>query len=163
MGDSPALRAREILQKHTVEGLPDAARLSAAPDDAFFAAMLEASFLVAAADGELSKEEAGSLVDLVAQLGGEAISPGQLAGMITDFQTSLEKDGRLARIGALAATLPDPLARREILGFASLLALCDHDLAPSELYVLHALGKGFGLDANAVNGIIRSVKTAMGE
>ena len=158
-------RARDLLRAHSVADLPSAERLSgsAAEDDTFFSTMLEAAFLVAAADGELSKEEAGSLVDIIVQMGGEAVTPGQLAESVNAFSAALEKEGRLARIGGLANALSDPGARREVLGFAALVALCDHDLAPSELYVLHALGKGFSFDSQAVNGIIRSVREAIGE
>jgi hypothetical protein len=162
---APSLRARQILRDRVVDVLPDAARVSEAHDkhDAFFGGLLEAAFLVAAADGTLSKEEVGSLIDVVSDLGGEGVTPSELAGMVYEFSSAMEKEGRQARLDALAAAVTDAAARREILGFASLVALCDHDLAPSELFVLHSLGKAFALDAAAVNGIIRSVKVAMGD
>ena len=160
-GDAPSLRAREILRNKSVDSLPDASRLST--DDTFFGGMLEAVFLVAAADGVLTKEEVGSLIDLVSQVGGEGLTPGQLSTMMTEFSASLEVQGRGARLTALSAAVKDPAARREILGFAALVALCDGELAPSELFVLHSIGKAFELDAAAVNGVVRSLKTALGE
>ena len=166
MPDEPSsLRAREILRRRAVDVLPDAARVSSAHEnhEAFFGGLLEAAFLVAAADGTLSKEEVGSLIDVVSDLGGEGVTPSELAGMVYEFSSSMEKEGRQARLDALARAVTDAAARREILGFASLVALCDHDLAPSELFVLHSLGKAFGLDAAAVGGVINSVKAAMGE
>jgi tellurite resistance protein len=167
MADSDnVLRARNLLRAHSVAELPSVERFSSkreGSDDTFFSAMLEAAFLVTAADGELSVEEAGSLVDVIAQVGGETITPGQLAESVHEFSAMLEKDGRPARIEALSNAITDPGARREVLGFASLVALCDHELAPSELYVLHSIGKGFGFDSKAVNGIIKSVREAMGE
>jgi tellurite resistance protein len=125
--------------------------------------LLEAAFLVASADGTVSKEEVGSLIDLVSEVGGEGVTPGELAGMVYEFSTTMEKEGRQSRFDALAAAVVDPSARREILGFASLVALCDHELAPSELFVLHSLGKAFGFDAQAVSEIITSVRDAMGD
>jgi tellurite resistance protein len=160
-GEAPSLRAREILRKRSVDVLPDTSRLTA--EDSFFSGLLEAVFLVAAADGVLSKEEVGSLIDMVSQVGGEGVTPAQLSAMVGEFSASLETQGRAARLAAISAAVTDPAARREVLGFASLVALCDGELAPSELFVLHSIGKAFELDAASVNGIVRSVKSALGE
>lgn len=157
------LRARALLREKTVQNLPDAAAISKRgdADDRFFAGMLEAAFLVAAADGELSKEEVGSLIDVVTQMG-EGVTPSELAGMFYEFTTALDREGRPARIAALASHVTEAAARREILGFAALVALCDGDLAPSELFVVHSIAKAFDLDTATANGIVRSIATAMG-
>ncbi len=161
MADSPhILRAREFLAARKIPELP---RPEALGGDvgAHADALLEAAFLVASADGALSKEEAGSLIDLVAQMG-EGLTPGELAGHVYEFSTALEAEGRQARIDAIAAHVPEPGARREIVGFAALVALADHELAPSELFVLHSLGKGFGLDTATVNAVVKSVADGLG-
>jgi uncharacterized tellurite resistance protein B-like protein len=161
---STALRARELLRKHELPELPGAEAFAGkTTDDPFFSGMLEAAFLVAGADGQISKEEIGSLSDMVAEVTGANVAPSELAGLVYEFATHLEEEGRGMRIQALANHVPDPTARREVLGFAALIALCDHDLAPSELFVLHSLAKGFGFEMETVNGIIRSIRAALGE
>lgn len=161
MADAPhLLRAKELLAARSVRDLPSVDSLTKG-GDAHAGALLEAAFLVASADGSLSKEEVGSLIDLVAQMG-EGVTPGELAGHVYEFSEALEREGRKARIDAIAAHVADPGARREILGFATLVALSDHDLAPSELFVLHSIGKGFGLDGAAVNAIVKTVAEGLG-
>jgi tellurite resistance protein len=125
--------------------------------------MLEAAFLVTAADGQVSKEELGALVDLVADMTSRVVSPGDLGAALEAFSELNEKDGRPARLAALAAAVPDADARRQVLGFATLVALCDHDLAPSELFILHSIGKAFGVDTAAVNETIWALRGALNE
>lgn len=158
------LRARDLLRQNAAD-LPSADVLSArgtsAESDAYHAGLLEAAFLVAAADGQLSKEEVGSLIDVVSQVG-EGATPSELAGMVYEFSAALEKEGRKVRIDAIAAHVTDTAARKEIIGFAALVALCDGELAPSELFVLHSLGKAFGFDAATVSGVVRGVADKLG-
>jgi len=164
----PLLRARDILAHNTSRDLPDVLRLSQIEPDSgrrsnpLYSALLEAAFLVAAADGELAREEIGELADLIAQMTSQSVSPGELADSIAAYSEQLEHSGRPAMIEALAAACPDPDARRQVLGFAALVALCDRELAPSELFVLHSLGRAFGLNPPEVNHIVRSLKTQLG-
>lgn len=162
------LRARDILARNTSHDLPDVARISQ-PDpgsgrrsNPLYLALLEASFLVAAADGELAKEEIGELADLIAQMTSQSVSPNELADSIAAYSEQLERSGRGAMIAALAASCTEPAARRQVLGFAALVALCDRELAPAELFVLHSLGKAFGVGTADVNAIIRSLKSELG-
>ena len=166
-----SLRARELLARHIVPDLPDSAQLAegarswggrgGGASSELFSGLLEAAFLVAAADGELAKEEVGELADLISQMAGEQITPGELSRAVAEFSAQLEKEGRMGRVQALAASVRGAQARREILSFAALVALCDHDLAPAELFVLHSLGKAFGLETADVNGAVRAVRAAL--
>lgn len=158
------LRARDLLRQNASD-LPSSEVLSSSltsgATDAYHGGLLEAAFLVAAADGQLSKEEVGSLIDVVSQVG-EGATPSELAGMVYEFSAALEKEGRKARIDAIAAHVSDASARKEIIGFAALVALCDGELAPSELFVLHSLGRAFGFDAAIVSGVVRGVAEKLG-
>ena len=164
MASASVLRARDLLRQNASD-LPSADVLSsrgASPDaEAYHTGLIEAAFLVAAADGQLSKEEVGSLIDVVSQVG-EGATPSELAGMVYEFSVALEKEGRKTRIDAIAAHVTDQSARKEIIGFAALVALCDGELAPSELFVLHTLGKAFGFDAATVSGVVRGVAEKLG-
>jgi tellurite resistance protein len=161
------LRARAILNRNTSHHLPDVAGLASVAvggvkDDPLFSALLEAAFLVASADGQLALEEIGELADLIAQMTGERVSPGELAASITSYSAELERAGRGSRIEALAASCTEPQARRQVIGFAALVALCDRDLAPSELFVLHSLGRALGVTMGEVNTIVRSLRGELG-
>ncbi|RYE83645.1 MAG: hypothetical protein EOO75_19080 [Myxococcales bacterium] len=162
------LRARELLARHTERDLPDLASLSRRDpaggrrDDSLYGVLLEAAFLVAAADGELTREEVGELADLIARMAGQSVSPGELSDSIAAYATQLEQVGRGAMIDALAASCPDAAGRRQVLHFAILVALCDRELAPSELFVLHSLGRAFGLATDQVNGAVRQLRDGLG-
>ena len=162
------LRARELLARHTERELPDLTSLSRRDpqsgrrENPLYGALLEAAFLVAAADGELTREEVGELADLITRMTSQAVAPGELADSIGAYSGQLEQGGRTAMIDALAAACPEPAARKQVLHFAILVALCDRALAPSELLVLHRLGHAFGLDAEQVNGAVRQLRDELG-
>jgi tellurite resistance protein len=169
MSQSPSsLRARELLSRRAVADLPNVESLAEsvkgnpeAAKDAFFGVLLEGAFLVASADGQLEKEEVGELADLISKMTGEMVSPGDLADMVAAYSARYEQEGRAGRIAAMTAAVTEPAKRREVLGFAALVALSDSDLAPSELFVLHSIAKGFGLTTGDVNEIIRGLRAAL--
>lgn len=166
MADSNVtLRAAALLTSRRSEdlALPDPASLRDEEGERRAATMVEAAFLLAAADGELQAEELGELTSLVASVLGGSVSPSQTATMLESFQATLEKDGKQARIQAIAQAAQGPEERREILGFSALVALCDNDLAPSELFVLHSLGRAFGVSVEDVNAVVRKVRAALGQ
>lgn len=166
MADSNVtLRAAELLQnaRNADLLLPDASALRDAEGERRAATMVEAAFLLAAADGQLEAQELGELTSLLSEVLGGSLTPSQTAAHLAAFQTTLETEGKSARIAAIAAAATSPEERREILGFASLVALCDDDLAPAELFVLHSLGRAFGIKTEEVNGIVRGVREALGK
>ena len=77
--------------------------------------------------------------------------------MINAFAKALSEDGVEGRANAMAAALPDEAARKEVLAFAALLALCDHDLHKNEEDVLYLMGKAFAFDEAAVINIVKGV------
>lgn len=166
MADSNVtLRAAELLQNARSADLllPDPSALRDAEGERRAATMVEAAFLLAAADGQLEAQELGELTSLLSGVLGGSLTPSQTATHLEAFQATLEKEGKSARIAAIAAAATTPEERRELLGFASLVALCDDDLAPAELFVLHSLGRAFGLKTEDVNAIVRSVRAALGK
>jgi uncharacterized tellurite resistance protein B-like protein len=166
MADTNAtLRAAELLQSARSADvlLPSAASLRDAEGERRAATMVEAAFLLAAADGQLEAQELGELTSLLSEVLGGSLTPGQAATLLEAFQATLEREGKAARIAAIAAAASSDEERRELLGFASLVALCDDDLAPAELFVLHSLGRAFGFATDDVNGIVRGVRSALGK
>ncbi|MCS6902212.1 MAG: tellurite resistance TerB family protein [Myxococcales bacterium] len=163
------LRARDILAYNASPDLPHLSQLSPSGPDGggqsnrLYHALLEAAFLVAAADGELTREEIGELADLIAQMTGQMVSPRELADSLIAYSEQLEQTGRAARIEALASACTDVGERRQILGFAALVALCDQEIAPAELFVLHSLGRAFRLHVLEVNDIVRTIRLELNQ
>lgn len=165
--NSVAERARQLLEKKAASELPDAARLkNAAAEressaDAFFSALVEGAFLVAAADGELSEEEEVTLADTLAHVTGSEVEPGEFVDMIDAYAEALASDGLSGRLRVLAEQVPDDAARREVLAFAALLAVCDHNLVDDERETLIKMGQAFSMDEAGVKSVLEAVMATM--
>jgi tellurite resistance protein len=148
--------------------LPDAARLSDAaaqvalehPEDAdaarYFVALLEASYLVAGADG-ISSDEQTAIAELIAQVTGSRVSPERLTELLRAFESKVEQAGLGARIDAVAARFSDFIEREEALSFATLVAYADGKLAPPEVDALVCLGERFDFSKSEVGMVIDQV------
>jgi tellurite resistance protein len=163
-----AERARALLAAKDAQGLPDASKLrdaAAAPEesssDAFLSVLVEAAYLVAAADGVVSPDESRTLAETIAFVIGDAVPASEFAEMLDAFAQTLKDDGLDKRIEVIAEIVPDEPARREALAFASLIGLCDHELVESEKDTLTRIGAAFSLDAAAVQAIIDSVAASL--
>lgn len=164
-----AERAKALLDKKAARDLPDAKRIRGAAEkrgesnaDAFFSALVEGAFLLAAADGELSDDEAATLGETIAFVTGEALEPDEFMGMIDAFADALDQSDLASRLTAVARAVPDVAARREVLGFATLIALCDRDLADAERAALGQMAKAFGLAESDVDSLVADVQKALG-
>lgn len=158
-----AERARALLEKKEAI-LPGVDRLqqpsqgsNESTADAFLSVLVEAAFLVAAADGVVSEAEKNTLAETISYTLGGELPPGELGAMIDAFAEVLASDGRAQRLTVMARSLPDAPARREALAFAALIALCDRELVSAEREVLDLLGASFGLDQDAVRDVINAV------
>jgi hypothetical protein len=165
---SVAERARALLEKKAASELPDANRVRKGAEarressaDAFFSALVEGAFLVAAADGELSEDEEVTLAETIAHVTGEVLAPDEFVAMIDAYAEALSEDGAPKRLTVLAEQVPDAPARREVLAFASLLAVCDHNLVDDERGMLFAMGKSFGFDESEVRAVLGSVEASL--
>ncbi len=154
--------------------LPSAARLEngaeqlaqESPEDAeavrYFKAMIEASYLVAAADG-LAKEEHDALSDLIAHTTGSAVDAKTLQEMFSRFDGQLEEQGLEGRLQAISSSFDDFMAREEAMSFAALIAISDGVLAPSEEVALIALGARLDFSTGEVQAILNQVAAALSE
>ena len=124
-----------------------------------FGALIEAAFLVAAADGYLSSREVDALADCLDGAGVE-VDDEVLEGFIEQLASELEDEGVGGRIAAIAAAL-DPAGQREALAFASLVGLSNGQLGVPEADRLLALGQAFGLDAQGVQEVIDRVAASL--
>ena len=159
-----ATRVRRLLEKKAAAELPTMSKVELAARakkessaDDFFSCLVEGAFLVSAADGELSPEEESTLGETIAEITGDVLPPEEFMAMINAFAKALAEDGVEGRANAMAAALPDEAARKEVLAFAALLALCDHDLHKNEEDVLYLMGKAFAFDEDVVIKVVKSV------
>ncbi len=129
--------------------------------DEFFSALVEGAFLVASADELLSEEETDALAETIAFVAGERLPADDFSAMLTSFAEVRSDDGEAGRIRTLADAIPDEAARREVLRFAVLVALCDGELSGREHDTLLALGGAFGFDPEAVDATIGRVATLL--
>jgi tellurite resistance protein len=158
-----ALRARSLIEQKLAEDLPDVRLVTQSPSSAneFYSALVEAAFLVAAADGELSPEEAGTFAETIGYVSGEALAPEEFMELIDTFAAARAQDGVEVRMKAMAASIPDRLARREVLCFAALIALCDHELVAQEEQLITELGKVFGMKPEEVSALVQKVAASL--
>jgi tellurite resistance protein len=134
---------------------------AAASADEFLAALVEGAFLVAAADGELDPEEASTLAETIAHVTGSPLGPEEFMALIDRFAEARERDGMRARFAAIASSLPDDAARREVVAFATLVGLCDLRLAPAERAMLAELARSLGLAAGASDALVNETQGAL--
>ncbi|RYE83644.1 MAG: hypothetical protein EOO75_19075 [Myxococcales bacterium] len=167
MGDNETIRrARVLLEQKMANESSPLARLrgltrGVSSADAFFSGLIEGAFLLAAADGEMSEDEESTLGETLVKVTGDAFDPSEFVTMITSFDEALQQDGFVGRLNALTTSLPDVAARREVLSFAVLIALCDRHLADTEWKALQQMGDVFGLDATALEGIVAEAKKGL--
>lgn len=162
-----AKRARALLDKKISEESSFFSKLrgrrqgtSSAND--FFSGLVEGAFLVAAADGEMSEEEETTLGETLHQVTGDLQEPEEFVAMINAFEEALYEDGFDKRLAALAGSLPDEAARREVISFAALVALCDRHLADAEWKSLLAMGNAFSFSKEAVETIVNATREELG-
>ena len=168
MSNNETIRqARVLLEQKMANETSPLARLrgktrGVSSADAFFSGLVEGAYLLAAADGELSEDEESTLAETLVKVTGDAFEPTEFMAMINAFEEALRQDGLTGRLNALATSLPDLDARREVLAFAVLIALCDRHLADAERKALHAMGAVFGLDPATLDVIVADAQKGLG-
>ncbi len=122
--------------------------------------MIEASYLVAAADG-LVEAEQDALSDLIAHTTGSAVDVETLQEMFARFDEMLKEHGLEGRLQAIASSFDDFMAREEAMSFAALIAISDGELAPAEEVALIALGARLDFSTGEVQAILNQVAAAL--
>jgi hypothetical protein len=130
------------------------------PEDAdaarYFIAILEASYIVAGADG-ISEEEQGALAELIVQVTGSKIDAAALRKLFEAFEEQVLQGGLGERLDAVASRFSDFVEREEALSFATLVAYADGQLAQPEVTALVSLGEHFDFSKGEVGIVIQQV------
>ena len=141
--------------------------LSALPDDAapesedagaarHFLAMLEAAYLVAAADG-LGEAERGALGELIAEVTGDPKARARVATIFARFDEGIARDGIPARLTDIASRFDDFMAREETLHFVTLIALADGSISRKEARSLIELAERLGYSMGELQALLDQV------
>jgi tellurite resistance protein len=137
---------------------------SADPEDAeavrHFHALLEAGYLVAAADG-LDDRERAALSGLIAEVTGSSLTGERLGALFAGFEQRRTAQGLESRLAQVAGAFEDFVAREEALGFAALVAIGDCTLSQKEAVALQAFGARLGFSVGEVQAVLDSVASAL--
>jgi tellurite resistance protein len=128
----------------------------------YFSAIVEACFLVAAADG-LAAQESGAVTELIRFATGEVLSHERADELFESYEQLLRTQGLEARLDAVAERLDDFLAREECMSFAALIAVADGELSEREVVALMALAKRFDFSAGEVQLAVQKVAIELAE
>ena len=121
-----------------------------------FLALLECTYLVAAADS-ISTEELNGLSTMIEVVTGAELTPAQIQNYFREFALGLAEEGRPARLRTIASALGDFLARQEALHLAVLFAVADGTLARKEARVLIEAAEAFGYSIGELQAMLDEV------
>ncbi len=150
-----AQAARHYVQSLEARGaLSEAEQRSAAE----FGALLEAMFLLAAVDGEISDAELSRLQASVATLA--ELDPSALKVLpqaLKELAQRLEAEGWSARVAQVVEALATPEARRTAFRLAAAIAMVDDEVAHAEAAGIDAFAAALGLDHEESQRLLREV------
>src|SRR5262245_6002484 len=106
-------------------------------------AMVEAAYLVAVADGELSENEASKLVDGISHLTSGRFPPEQVAGMVGAAAGRFAEEGQKARFDAVGSTITDSELRRAVFLVVAAVSWLDRGIGEKQGLALQALSRAF--------------------
>jgi hypothetical protein len=138
------------------------ARIEAVSSDggqaAEFEAILEAMFLMAAVDGEVSEQELEQLrasVQAIADL--HVVSGARVAELLTECGERLAREGWHARLTSIKARIPSGEGRAFAFRLAGAVAFVDDHVAHAEAAAIDALSAALELPADESQAILREV------
>jgi len=125
-----------------------------------FLALLECTYLVAAADS-ISTEELSGLSTMIEVVTGAELSPAHIQNYFREFAQGVADEGRPARLRAIAGALGDFVARQEALHLAVLFAVADGTLARKETRVLIEIAEAFGYSIGELQAVLDEVASLL--
>jgi tellurite resistance protein len=126
----------------------------------YFQSILEIAYLVASADG-FASEERHALSEVLVRVFGHAIGSDVLELHFRDLDDACEMLGRRERLRRAAEDFVDGAYRREVLGFATIVAVADGTLADAEAEALMQVGGYMGFESAQVEQVVSDVVRAL--
>ena len=136
-------------------------------------AVFEVMYLMAAADGELAKDELlllsqslGAIIEACESAGGSRYELSlvllKLGDIVGRFASALSSEGLDARIGLLPSRLESASARRFALSLAAGVAFVDDFVAEGEMHALDRVAKALGFDHDDALRVLREAHQVFG-
>jgi tellurite resistance protein len=118
------------------------------------AALVEAAYLVAVADGRVSEAESRRLVERVGHVTGGRFSAGHIEEIMRGAAERVHGEGAAARAEVIASALPDSELRRAALLVACAVAWLDGGVGQREGLALQALARAFDIPIDEMQRIL---------
>jgi tellurite resistance protein len=128
---------------------------------ALFESIVEAAYLVAAADDVLDDSEREAFAYVVSTACGGVVDEDHIHDLLCDLRDQVQEDGLERRIEGLTRSVKKPEQQREVLRIAGLLAHVSGGVSDVERDVLSKLATSFALDPTEVDAALRAVKSAL--
>ncbi|HMJ54800.1 MAG TPA: tellurite resistance TerB family protein [Polyangiaceae bacterium] len=128
---------------------------------ALFEAIVEAAYIVSAADGVLDDSEREAFAQVVSEASSGAVDEDQVKALLSDLRDHLKDDGLDTRINAITLAVSKTEHRLEILRIAGLLAHVSGGVSGLERGVLEKLAAAFHLQPREVDTALDAVKSAL--
>jgi len=123
-----------------------------------FEAILEAMFLVAAVDGEISEQELEQLrASFQAIVDLHVVSGGRVEAQLAEFNRLLARDGWHTRLASIKGRIPTTEGRAFAFRLAGGVAFVDDHVAHAEAAAIDALAAALELPAEESQAILREV------
>jgi hypothetical protein len=123
-----------------------------------FEAILEAMFLVAAVDGEISDQELEQLrASFQAIVDLHVVSGGRIEAQLAEFNRLLARDGWHNRLASIKGRIPTAEGRTFAFRLAGGVAFVDDHVAHAEAAAIDALAAALELSAEESQAILREV------
>ncbi len=132
---------------------PDAAAL--------FEAVVEAAYLVAAADGDFDAKEREVFEHVVLNACDGVVGEAQVHALVADLQDQLSEDGLDKRVAMVGKTVIRPEHAQEVLRVAALIAHVSGGVSEVEHDVLDRLRSQFGMPEDALALAIEEARAAI--
>ena len=125
------------------------------------AALVEAAYLVAAADGTFSSAETETLAKRFAEATGGAFGEDYLRTLVDAAAERQQAEGADARIRDLGAAIDGPDLRRAAIFLASGIAWLDRGVGAKEGLVLQGLARAFDMPINEMHKLLGEAKKSV--
>ena len=124
---------------------------------------VEASYLVATADGVFDDAEKNAFRTIVLEACRGAVASDSLEALLADLADQLEEDGLDHRVQMVSKTINRTDQQREVLRIATFLAFASGGVSDAELDVIEKMSRAFEIDDAAMQSVLKEVKQAIDE
>ena len=125
---------------------------AAAEESALLAGMVEAAYLMAMADGEITQEETDAMTDGLYKL--TTITQDTLGVLFTVATARRENEGQDARVAALGSDIPDSAHRRGAFLVAAAVSWKGGGIGVKQGLALQALARAFEIPMNEMHKLL---------